>query len=83
MKNNVVVIGAGPAGIIASATASKNGNNVILIEKNEFIGKKMLITGNGRCNVTNACEIDELIDNVSRNKEFLYSAFYSFSNNDI
>lgn len=83
MKKNVVVIGAGPAGIIASATASKNGNHVTLIEKNKFIGKKMLITGNGRCNVTNASDIEDLIENVTRNKHFLYSAFYSFSNNDI
>ncbi|MBS4539943.1 NAD(P)/FAD-dependent oxidoreductase [Clostridium sp. D2Q-11] len=83
MKEKIVVIGGGPAGIIASATASKKGANVILIEKNERIGKKMLITGNGRCNITNLCSIEELIDNVTRNNYFLYSAFYSFTNKDI
>lgn len=83
MKKNVVVIGAGPAGIIASATASNNGHNVILLEKNEIVGKKMLITGNGRCNITNLCPVEDLIDSVTRNKYFLYSAFYSFTNDDI
>lgn len=83
MSKKVLVIGGGPAGIIAAATASKKGNEVILIDKNSIIGKKMLITGNGRCNITNNCDIEGLIENVTRNRNFLYSSFYSFSNKDI
>ena len=60
--------------------AAKEGNQVLLYEKNEKLGKKLFITGKGRCNVTNACEIEELFDHVVTNKEFLYSGFYSFSN---
>lgn len=82
--NNVIVIGGGPAGMIAAGTASmKESNEVILIEKNEKLGKKLYITGKGRCNFTNACEIEELFDNIMSNKSFLYSAFYSFSNYQI
>ncbi|MFZ7120444.1 MAG: NAD(P)/FAD-dependent oxidoreductase [Eubacteriaceae bacterium] len=80
-KNNVIVVGGGPAGMIAAGTASmKEYNEVILIEKNEKLGKKLYITGKGRCNFTNACEIEELFDSTISNKSFLYSAFYSFSN---
>lgn len=75
----VIVIGAGPAGIMAALTASKN-NEVVLIEKNNEIGKKLRLTGGGRCNITNNRDIEEFFDKVVTNNKFLYSAFYSFSN---
>ncbi len=74
---NIIVIGGGPAGMIASGFAAKN-NNVILFEKNNKLGKKLFITGKGRCNVTNACDVEELIQNTPGNPYFLYSAFYTF-----
>lgn len=76
----VIIIGGGAAGMMAAYQAAKEGNQVLLYEKNEKLGKKLFITGKGRCNVTNACEIEELFDHVVTNKEFLYSGFYSFSN---
>lgn len=75
----IVVIGGGPGGMMAAATASE-GSQVILIEKNEKLGKKLYITGKGRCNITNACDIEDLFKNVAHNGNFLYSAFYTFSN---
>ncbi len=72
-----IVIGGGPAGMIASGFAGTN-TKTILIEKNEKLGKKLFITGKGRCNVTNACDVEELIANTPGNPYFLYSAFYSF-----
>ena len=78
-----IVIGAGPAGIMAAISSAYNGDNVILFEKNEKIGKKLFITGKGRCNVTNACSRDEFFENVVSNPKFLYSAFSSFDNNDV
>lgn len=83
LQNRVAVIGGGPAGIIAAATAGSLGKNVVLFEKNNKLGKKLFITGKGRCNITNACEVEDLIENIVRNKSFLYSAFYSFTNTDI
>lgn len=83
MNNTVVVIGGGPAGMMAASVASKNGRNVILIEKNNTLGKKLLITGKGRCNITNAAPIEDFIKNVPTNGNFLYSAFYSFTNDDL
>ncbi|SCG83356.1 hypothetical protein DW1_1786 [Proteiniborus sp. DW1] len=83
MGKRIAVIGGGPAGMIAAATAGSLGKDVVLFEKNNKLGKKMFITGKGRCNITNAGEVDELIDNIVSNKSFLYSAFYSFTNNDI
>lgn len=81
---NIIVVGGGPAGMMAAGTAAEKGNKVILVEKNRILGKKLLITGKGRCNVTNACdEVEELIGNVTKNASFLYSAFYGFSNNDL
>ncbi len=69
--------------MMAATTAAKRGKNVVLIEKNRILGKKMLITGKGRCNITNACEdVEELIENVTVNRSFLYSSFYSFTNDD-
>ena len=79
----VAVIGGGPAGMMAAATAASEGKKVILFEKNDFLGKKLLITGKGRCNVTNNADISEFIKNVPVNGNFLYSAFYSFTNTDL
>ena len=79
----VVIIGAGPAGMTAAYSASKNGIDVVLIEKNERVGRKLLITGKGRCNITNNCEVEELIANVNTNGKFLYSAFYTFTNDSV
>ncbi|MDD7756127.1 MAG: NAD(P)/FAD-dependent oxidoreductase [Clostridiales bacterium] len=78
----VVVIGGGPAGMMAAATAADNGAEVILLEKQHRLGRKLLITGKGRCNITNDCDVEELIENVPTNGKFLYSAFYTFTNYD-
>lgn len=78
----VIVIGAGAAGMMASIWAAKSGKKVILCEKNEKLGKKLFITGKGRCNITNACEVEELFQNVMTNSKFLYSAFYTLTNED-
>ena len=83
MKKKIGVIGGGPAGIMAAIMASSRGNNVYLIEKNKKIGKKLYITGKGRCNITNSTPIEDFFDNITRNKNFLYSSFYSFTNEDI
>lgn len=74
LKTNVVVIGGGAAGMYAAATVAKNGFDTILIEKNDSMGKKLRITGKGRCNVTNSCDVREFMANVPRNSKFLYSA---------
>ena len=79
----VIVIGGGPAGIISAISSAKNGNNVILIEKNNSLGKKLLITGKGRCNITSSIDIDDFIKNIPGNGRFLYSAFQNFTNEDI
>lgn len=79
----VVVIGGGPAGMMAASTAADNGANVILLEKQHRLGRKLLITGKGRCNITNDCDVEELIENVPTNGKFLYSAFYTFTNYDV
>ena len=76
---NVVVIGGGPAGMMAAGTAAQNGNKVTIVEKNERFGKKLFITGKGRCNVTNASDPENLIANTPGNPYFLYSAFYTFT----
>lgn len=80
--SDIVVIGGGAAGMMAAIAAAgvDAGNNVILIEKNEKLGKKVFITGKGRCNVTNACEVQELFGNVMEHSKFLYSAVYGFDN---
>lgn len=77
----VIVVGAGPAGMMAAITASKN-NKVILLESNEKVGKKLFITGKGRCNVTNSKDISEFFDYIPGNPHFLYSALYSYTNED-
>lgn len=78
--SKVIVIGGGAAGTVAAIFAARNGHRVELFEKNEKIGKKLFITGKGRCNVTNAGDMDALFDAVKSNPKFLYSAFYSFTN---
>ena len=83
MIKKVAVIGAGPAGIIAASTAALRGLDVTLLEKNKKIGKKLFITGKGRCNITNAAPIEEFFDNIVTNKYFLYSSLYSFTNEDM
>ena len=75
----VIVIGGGPAGIMAAITAAKN-NEVILIERNNEIGKKLKLTGGGRCNITNNRDIEEFFSKIVTNNKFLYSALYTFSN---
>lgn len=77
----VIVVGAGPAGIMAAVTASKE-HDVIILESNERIAKKLFITGKGRCNITNAKDISEFFDYIPGNPHFLYSALYSFTNED-
>lgn len=78
----VIVIGAGPAGIMAAITAAEN-HKVLLIDSNEKIAKKLFITGKGRCNITNAKDIGDFFDYIPGNPHFLYSALYSFTNNDV
>ncbi len=77
------VIGGGAAGMMAAIAAAEKGSEVILIEKNEKLGRKLAITGKGRCNITNACEVEELFENIPRNPRFLYSAIYGFTNSDV
>ncbi len=81
--NKVVVIGGGPAGMMAAITAKENKNDVILIEKNNQLGKKLLITGKGRCNITSSLDIEEFIKNTPGNGMFLYSAYQQYTNKDI
>ena len=76
----IIVIGGGAAGMLAAVTSAEAGADVLLLEKNEKLGKKIYITGKGRCNVTNACETEDLLKNVITNRRFMYSAFYSFTN---
>ena len=79
----VVIIGGGAAGMVAAISSSKNGNDVIILEKMEIPGKKILITGKGRCNITSNLPMDDFIKNVHGNGKFLYSAFNNFTNIDI
>ncbi|WP_408956527.1 NAD(P)/FAD-dependent oxidoreductase [Natroniella sp. ANB-PHB2] len=77
---DLIVAGGGAAGMMAAGVAAKKGKKVLLLEKNEQLGKKLLITGKGRCNLTNNCEVEEIINNFPGNGKFLYSSLYSFSN---
>lgn len=78
MMYDGIVIGGGPAGILAAITASQQGNRVLLLERNDRLGKKLLITGKGRCNVTNNCSAQEVLQNIPRNGRFLYSAMETY-----
>ena len=80
MKNSIV-IGGGSAGMMAAVIAARRGNRVKLYEQNEKLGKKLFITGKGRCNVTNNTDCEDLLSNVISNPKFLYSAFYDFDGN--
>ncbi len=80
--SNVIIIGGGAAGMMAAITAASNGHKVTLYEKNEKLGKKLFITGKGRCNFTNAGDAEDIFNSVVTNKKFLYSAFNGFSNYD-
>ena len=79
---NVIVIGGGAAGMMAAIMSARNGNNVTILEKMRSMGRKLSITGKGRCNITNATEMDNFIKNVPGNGKFLYSAFNQFTNQD-
>ncbi|MGL5346990.1 MAG: NAD(P)/FAD-dependent oxidoreductase [Peptostreptococcaceae bacterium] len=81
--SKVIVVGGGPSGMMAALTAAKNNNQVILIERNEELGKKLKITGGGRCNITNNRDIEDFFEKVVTNRKFLYSSFYSFTNQDL
>ena len=78
--SKVIVVGGGPAGMFAAIAAAERGHEVVLLEKNEKLGKKLYITGKGRCNITNAGDMDTLFANVMTNPKFLYSAFYDYDN---
>lgn len=78
----VIVVGGGPAGMIAAIYAARQGSDVVLLEKNNKLGKKLFITGKGRCNITNACDLEDLFTSIVSNPKFMYSSFYSFSNDD-
>ena len=78
MKFDCIVIGGGPAGMFAAIMAAKEGVRVLLLEANDRLGKKLLITGKGRCNVTNHCAADEVLRNIPRNSKFLYSAMDAY-----
>ena len=79
----VIVIGGGPAGMMAAISSAEDGNKVILLEKKERLGRKLLITGKGRCNITSSLPINEFIQNIPGNGQFLYSSFKNYSNEDI
>ncbi|AZV44776.1 NAD(P)/FAD-dependent oxidoreductase [Peribacillus asahii] len=83
MKYNVIVIGGGPSGLMAAIAAGEKGARVLLVDKGEKLGRKLAISGGGRCNVTNRLSIDEIIQHIPGNGRFLYSAFSEFNNEDI
>ena len=78
-----IVIGGGPAGMIAAITTAEQGNSVTILEKMEDLGKKLLITGKGRCNITNSAEMEDFMKNIPENAKFLYSSFNQYTNQDI
>ena len=82
-SRRIIVIGAGPAGFMAAAKAAEYGASVLLLEKMKQPGRKMLITGKGRCNITNAAPIAEIVKNIPGNGSFLYSALHAFDNEDV
>ena len=80
---NTIVIGGGPAGLMAAIASSKNGDKVTIVEKMQACGRKLLITGKGRCNITNNAQMDKFMENTPTNPKFLYGAFNNFTNKDI
>ena len=76
----IIVVGGGAAGMMAAITAAENGCEVVLFEKNDRLGKKLFITGKGRCNLTNAGDADRFFQSVTTNSKFMYSPFYTFDN---
>lgn len=80
--SKVLIVGGGAAGMFASLAAAESGHEVLVFEKNEKLGKKLFITGKGRCNLTNACDMEQLFRAVISNSKFLYSSFYGFTNQD-
>ena len=80
---NIIVVGGGAAGMMAAIAAAEQGHKVELLERNEKLGKKIYITGKGRCNVTNACDLEEFFANIVSNEKFLYSSIYQYDNNAI
>lgn len=80
MANDLIVVGGGAAGMMAAYAAAMRGIQTVLVEKNEKVGKKLFITGKGRCNITNDCDISDFFIHISRNNKFLMSALYTFSN---
>jgi len=76
--SRVIVIGGGAAGMMAAYSAAQSGHQVILLEKNEKLGKKLFITGKGRCNLTNVCSMENFFTNIVMNEKFLYSSLYQF-----
>ena len=81
--SKVIIVGGGAAGMFAAVHASDKGHEVHLFEKNEKLGKKLYITGKGRCNITNACDVEELFQAVIGNPKFLYSSFYTYTNQNV
>lgn len=81
--SRVAIIGGGPAGMMCASEAAHNGHSVTLYERNEKLGKKLFITGKGRCNLTNSADIKDFFENIPRNPRFLYSALYGFTNDEL
>ena len=81
--SQVIIIGGGAAGMAAALAASEQGHQVDLYEKNEKLGKKIYITGKGRCNLTNACDPEEFFSHICTNPKFMYSSFYEYTNADV
>ena len=81
--SKVLIVGGGAAGMFASIFAARNGNEVHVYEKNEKLGKKLFITGKGRCNITNLCDMETLFSSMVTNEKFLYSSFYGYTNQDV
>lgn len=81
--SRVIIIGGGAAGMLSGIIAARNGHSVTILEKNEKLGKKLFITGKGRCNITNACDMETLLKNVKSNQKFMYSSLYGFNNYDV
>lgn len=80
MSEKIIIVGGGAAGMMAAIAAAEQGSSVLLLERNEKLGKKLYITGKGRCNVTNACDTEEIFARILRNAKFMYSAIYTYDN---